>query len=538
MAATQGVEFGFAKLKALYPSTRLSSGSYADEIANFFRLSRISLREAFDLEPLSHLFSRKFLRENMMFAGVDRKSAEQFLIVADPTDLSAQQAAELVLRSPVTVSIASFDDITAILASTEKFEQESTPHQNRSPAVDNLDDIDNLRDLASGAPVVDALNEIFERAIDLRATDIHVEPFRSECAFRLRVDGLMRTIKSRADIPAAALISRIKILAGLDIAERRLPQDGAAHLSVANTSIDFRVATMPTKFGEAAVIRLLPKDRGLLDFEKLGLGRADHDRLRHLLELPHGLIVVTGPTGSGKTTTLATMISSLNDGSRKILTIEDPIEYEIIGVNQSQVKPEIGLTFATALRSFVRQDPDVIMVGEIRDSETARIAVHAALTGHLVLSTLHTESAAAAIPRMIDLGVEPFLLRSTLRGILAQRLVRQLCHNCKRQTRLSKQAFSATSPEALLGFRAHDPVYEPVGCEHCAGTGFRGRTGLFEIICAEPSIRDLIDRDCDATAIAQAAKAMGVSFLADHGAIKCREGMTAVQEVLRVVTIG
>jgi general secretion pathway protein E len=247
----------------------------------------------------------------------------------------------------------------------------------------------------------------------------------------MRVDGLLRAVAAPANALPQALISRIKILAGLNIAERRLPQDGAARLKVARSEIDIRVATMPSQHGESAVIRLLPRDRGLLELAKLGLLAKDEKTMRQLLALPHGLIVVTGPTGSGKTTTLATMLSLLNDPSRKILTVEDPVEYEIQGVNQSQVKPSIGLTFAAAMRAFVRQDPDVIMVGEVRDPETASIAIHAALTGHLVLTTLHTETAAAAVPRLLDLGVEGFLLKSTLRAVIAQRLVRILCDRCK-----------------------------------------------------------------------------------------------------------
>jgi general secretion pathway protein E len=270
----------------------------------------------------------------------------------------------------------------------------------------------------------------------------------------MRIDGLLRSIPTPADVPPQALISRIKILSGLNIAERRLPPDGAAHLRVGRSDIDIRVATMAIQFGESAVIRLLPKDRGVLELGKLGLLAGDEEKLNRLLELPHGMIVVTGPTGSGKTTTLATMLTMLNDNTRKILTIEDPIEYELRGVNQAQVKPGIGLTFATALRAFVRQDPDVIMVGEIRDPETANIAVHAALTGHLVLTTLHTETAAAAVPRLIDLGVENFLLQSTLRAVIAQRLVRILCERCKVERQLSAADLAADPRYTVLGFAA------------------------------------------------------------------------------------
>ena len=316
------------------------------------------------------------------------------------------------------------------------------------------DDIESLRDLASGAPVVRALNDLLERAVELRASDIHIEPFRTGLVVRMRVDGLLRAMPAPSGIPPQALISRVKILAGLNIAERRLPQDGAARVRVSRSELDVRVATMPTQHGESAVIRLLPRDRGLLEMGKLGLSPRDETIMTRLLALPHGMIVVTGPTGSGKTTTLATMLSILNEPTRKILTIEDPVEYEIPGINQSQVKPSIGLTFASAMRSFVRQDPDVIMVGEIRDAETAHIAIHAALTGHLVLTTLHTETAAAAVPRLIDLGIEGFLLKSTLRAVVAQRLVRVLCDRCKVPHTLTAADIDNDPRFAVIGFKA------------------------------------------------------------------------------------
>jgi general secretion pathway protein E len=385
--------------------------------------------------------------------------------------------------------------------------------------------------------VVRAVNDLLEKAIELRATDIHVEPFRAALVLRMRVDGLLQLMPTPVDVLPQALISRIKILAGLNIAERRLPQDGAAHLRVGRSDIDIRVATMPTRHGETAVIRLLPKDRGVLEIEKLGLSALDQAGLRRLLELPHGIIVVTGPTGSGKTTTLATMLTVLNDATRKILTIEDPIEYEIRGINQSQVKPEIGLTFAAAMRAFVRQDPDVIMVGEIRDTETANIAIHAALTGHLVLTTLHTETAAAAAPRLLDLGVENFLLRSTLRAVIAQRLVRALCERCKIERKLSAASIAADPRHTMLGLKAGDSVHEPVGCERCSGTGYRGRTGVFEVLEMTDEVRGLMQASADSGTIQRTAAEAGMATMFEHGAAKCRAGVTSVAEVFRVTTM-
>jgi general secretion pathway protein E len=294
---------------------------------------------------------------------------------------------------------------------------------------------------------------------------------------------------------------------------------------------------MPTQYGESAVIRLLPKETGLLAIEKLGFSPADEAKLRGLLTLPHGMIVVTGPTGSGKTTTLATVLSVLNEPTRKILTIEDPVEYELQGINQSQAKPAIGLTFATALRSFVRQDPDVIMVGEIRDSETAKIAIHAALTGHLVLTTLHTETAAAAVPRLLDLGVEGFLLKSTLRAVIAQRLVRQLCDRCKTQRKLSDADFAADPRYMAVGLKIGETIFEPGKCERCGGTGYRGRVGVFEVLQVTEDVRHLINVQTDSVSIDKAAMQAGMTTMVEDGLAKCRAGVTSPAEILRVTTI-
>jgi general secretion pathway protein E len=400
------------------------------------------------------------------------------------------------------------------------------------------DDIESLRDLASGAPAVRAPNDLFARAMELRASDIHVEPGRTGLVVRMRVDGLLRVVQTPLGALPQALISRIKILAGLNIAERRLPQDGAARVRVGRVEIDIRVATMPTQHGESAVLRLLPRDRGLLDIGRLGLAATDERKLTRLLALPHGMIVITGPTGSGKTTTLATMLSILNEPTRKILTIEDPVEYEIPGINQSQVKPAIGLTFAAAMRSFVRQDPDVIMVGEVRDPETAHIAIHAALTGHLVLTTLHTETAAAAIPRLIDLGIESFLLQSTLRAVIAQRLVRILCERCKARKVLGAGDIAADPRYEVLGFKPGETVCEPVGCERCGGVGYRGRNGVFELLELDDEIRKLIGQNSDSKLMHAVAARRGMTSMAEDAIAKCRAGTTSAAEVLRVTTIG
>jgi general secretion pathway protein E len=524
------------RLRDLWELTELSASDFADEVAQFYGLSRIDLQQMIAASSLAARFSRRFLREMAAFPCQAEAAGGNTLAIADPNDLTALRAIELTLGEPVTLRVASFEDIATVLS--ERLGEDDLPSAEETPLATINEDVESLRDLASGAPVVRTVNDLLEQAVVLRATDIHVEPYRNGLALRMRVDGLLRLVPTPVDVLPQALLSRIKILAGLNIAERRLPQDGAAHLRVARTDVDIRVATMPTQYGEAAVVRLLPKDRGTLDIPKLGFSPPDQATFKRLLSLPHGMIVVTGPTGSGKTTTLATMLTILNDATRKILTIEDPIEYEIRGINQSQVKPEIGLTFAAALRAFVRQDPDVIMVGEVRDTETAHIAMHAALTGHLVLTTLHTETAAAAVPRLLDLGVENFLLQSTLRAVIAQRLVRTLCDRCKRQMSLSAQALAADPRCSTLGLQLGESVYEPVGCERCSSTGYRGRTGVFEVLEVNHELRALMLARADAVAVTRAAVAGGMTTMFEHAVSKCRAGITSAAEVLRVTTAG
>ncbi len=518
----------------LWELTGLSASEFAEEAARFYDLGKVTLQEMLSAAPEVEPFSQRFLREMMIFPF---RSADESVVLAmaDPADVAAQRAAEIVLGAGVSIKVASFEDITIALNQRlgEDIEVQGDPETFRP----REDDIESLRDLASGAPVVRAVNDLLEKAVELRASDIHIEPFDARLVIRMRIDGLLRPVVAPAGVLPQAVISRIKIVASLNIAERRLPQDGSARLRVGRSDIDIRVAIMPTQHGESAVIRILPKDRGLLVIEKLGFSPADDAKIRRLLTLPHGMIVITGPTGSGKTTTLATVLSILNEPSRKILTIEDPVEYEIPGVNQSQIKPAIGLTFAAALRSFVRQDPDVIMVGEVRDSETAHVAVHAALTGHLVLTTLHTETAAAAVPRLLDLGIEGYLLRSTLQAVVAQRLVRQLCDRCKSPKTLTEADLARDPRLGALGFRAGETLREPCGCERCGDTGYRGRLGVFEILELTNEIRQLIGEKTDGLRIDQTAIHAGMTTMLDDGLSKCRAGLTSPAEILRVTTV-
>ena len=519
----------------LWEITDLSAGELADEVARYYRLQRVTLQEMLAAVPLTAAFSQRFLRETVVFP-YESANHRAVLAIADPTDLAAKRAAEIVLGPDVEVRIAAYDELAIVL--DQRLGDDSPENLSGLDGSTQLreDDIESLRDLASGAPVVRAVNDLLEKAVELRASDIHIEPFPTGLVVRLRVDGLLRPIAPPVGVLPQAVISRIKIIASLNIAERRLPQDGAARLRASRSEIDIRVAIMPTQHGESAVIRILPKDRGLLVVDKLGFAPTDEVKLRRLLKLPHGMIVVTGPTGSGKTTTLATILSILNEPIRKILTIEDPVEYEIAGINQSQIKPSIGLTFATALRSFVRQDPDVIMVGEVRDSETAHVAVHAALTGHLVLTTLHTETSAAALPRLLDLGVEAYLLRSTLRAIIAQRLVRQLCERCKSPKMLAEPDLVEDPRLVELGFRVGETVHTPRGCERCGGTGYRGRLGVFEVLEINNELRSLIGEKTDGSKIDEAAIRSGMTTMLDDGVSKCRAGITSPAEILRVTT--
>jgi general secretion pathway protein E len=522
-------------LRKLWELSELSAGEFADEVAGFYELPRATLQDLIGAEPRVQQFSRRFLRDMAIFP-FQSGNGEPAVAIADPSDSASIQAAEIVMGATPLIRIASFEDIATALDQRLGEEQGSAVESTGSATAQD-DDIDNLRDLASGAPVVRAVNDLFEMAVELRASDIHIEPARAALIVRMRIDGLLRIVSTPSGVPPQAVISRIKILAGLNIAERRLPQDGAARAKIARAEIDMRVAIMPTQHGESAVIRLLPRDRGLLSFEKLGFLAADKGKLQRLLTLPHGMIIVTGPTGSGKTTTLATVLSLLNEPTRKILTIEDPVEYEIPGIAQSQAKPSIGLTFATALRAFVRQDPDVIMVGEVRDAETAHVAIHAALTGHLVLTTLHTETAAAAVPRLLDLGVEAFLLRSTLRAVIAQRLVRQLCDRCKAGRLLTGTDLDADPRYAAVGLRLGDTIFEPVGCERCGGVGYRGRCGVFEVLEINEEVRRLIDSQSDWSSIDKVAIRNGMTTMVDDGLAKCQTGMTSAAEILRVTSV-
>ena len=398
------------------------------------------------------------------------------------------------------------------------------------------DDAERLKDLASEEPLIRLVNQLIARAVETRASDIHIEPFEDRVRVRYRYDGVLHEVDTPPRHLQPAIVSRIKIMAMLDIAERRLPQDGRIRLVVRGQEIDLRVSTMPALHGESVVLRILDRSAVDLDFDKLGLGGDLRGDLCRLLELPNGIILVTGPTGSGKTTTLYSGLLHLNSIERNIVTVEDPIEYQLFGITQIQVKPQIGLNFASLLRAILRHDPDVIMIGEIRDIETAQIAVQAALTGHLVLSTLHTNSAAATISRLRDMGLEDYLMAATLNGVLAQRLLRRLCPDCKRPMRPAPGLLTQYGLDRFAG--SGDLVlFEPAGCAACRGTGYVGRIAVAELLPAHEAIRQLVLAHADYSAIQGAACAAGMQTMYESGLACVAEGATSLGELLRTIRL-
>ncbi len=389
-----------------------------------------------------------------------------------------------------------------------------------------------LLDLTDEAPIIKLLNTLLFQAVKEQSSDIHIEPFEKQLEVRFRKDGVLYPILSPPKIVQDALISRVKIMGGLDIAEKRLPQDGRIRLLAGGRDVDVRVSIIPTSFGERVVLRLLDRKRGLIGLKNVGLDPEQVTKMESLLKRNEGIILVTGPTGSGKTTTLYSALNRVNSAERNIITVEDPVEYQLKGIGQMQVNQKINLTFAAGLRSILRQDPDVIMVGEIRDAETANMAIQASLTGHLVLSTLHTNDAASAVTRLVDMGVEKFLISSTLTAVMAQRLLRMLCQACK-------EAHLPTDRERVLFKIGHTPelLYKPMGCDECFHTGYQGRIGIFEFLILDQPLRSLISKDPDAGTIKEYALGQGMGTLRDDGLSKAALGLTSIEEVLRVTYI-
>jgi general secretion pathway protein E len=517
----------------------LTGGELADAVALFHNLPRAKADQIQYQAELFKGLSRRFLRESWIFPFLD--DGEVALAVADPTKDEAIRAVMVALGEPAPLHVAAFDELAVLFEQDSSAQRSGDLKDGAARAEDDgeagpEENLERLQDLASGAPVVHAVDAMLEAAVELSATDIHIEPTRDGVRVRLRVDGLLRPYQSLPGRMARAVVSRVKILAGLNIAERRLPQDGRARARIGDIEADLRIATMPALHGEAVVIRILVKEARALDLSRLGMVPADLKAFSEQLAEPHGLIVVSGPTGSGKTTTLAAALSTLNDPERKIMTIEDPIEYQIPGVHQTQVKPSIDLTFASALRSFLRHDPDVLMVGEMRDRDTASVGIQAALTGHLVLTTLHTNSAADAVVRLVDLGVENFLLVSALRCVVGQRLVRKLCERCRTSTDQLPPAAMSLVDKGVLRLRPGETFHTAPGCNWCGKTGYRGRLGIFEVLRVDAELRTLIRTQVDPHQVQRRAVAAGMTTMLQDGIAKFRAGITSIEEVLRATT--
>ena len=515
----------------------VSERDTAEILAEVGSLPLVSPTDYPDTSPLPDTLAVRFLKENHV-VGVAAQDNEFVVAVADPFDRELLAALTLACEKPVRPYVGLPSEIDRALeqqlGSGKTLMGQIVEDLGSDEEIDEAD-VEHLKDLASEAPVIRMVNLIMQRAVESRASDIHVEPFEERLKVRFRVDGVLREVEAPPVRSTAAVISRIKIMAKLNIAERRLPQDGRIKLQVQGKELDLRVSTVPTMYGESVVIRLLHKESIAFDFSSLGFEGAMLDRFLDVLALPHGIILITGPTGSGKSTTLYTALHKLNTPERKIITVEDPVEYQLEGVNQIQVKPQIGLTFANALRSIVRQDPDVIMIGEMRDLETARIAVQSALTGHLVLSTLHTNDAAGGVTRLMDMGLEDYLITSTVNGILGQRLVRRLCPNCRE----SYPAMTEMVEEMRLArFTADSPVvlHRPKGCEECDGTGYRGRLAIQEFLVMSDAVRRLVMNHAQSRQIEEMALQEGMHTMYEDGLRKAVMGLTTIEEILRVTS--
>jgi general secretion pathway protein E len=489
------------------------------------------------VEPLpERSYKEVFLRDARLLPLKEDGDGVRFA-TADPENQFALDALSLATAKPISLCIGTPAQIERgldILFGKEAAADVSTG-QDRGDAYDESEAIDRLRDLASEAPVVRLVNTIIQRAIEARASDIHVEPAGGHLRVRYRIDGVLKDSEPPPSRSAAAVVSRIKLMAKMNIAERRLPQDGRVHIRVQGAPIDLRVSTVPTIDGESVVVRILDQERAALELTALGFDEASTTTLRRIIELPHGIVLVTGPTGSGKTTTLYALLRLLNSQERKILTIEDPVEYQLDGINQIQVKPQIGLDFPSALRSIVRQDPDVIMVGEMRDLETARIAVQSALTGHLVFSTLHTNDAGSSVTRLLDMGVEDYLVTSSVNAIVAQRLVRRLCPAC----RLPFAPPQALIDRLSLASLANGPVelFTATGCDSCEGTGYRGRTVIAEVLALSDALRRAILEHKDGKELERLGVAEGMSTMKTDGLRKALGGVTTIEEIARVTLV-
>ena len=464
--------------------------------------------------------------------------SEATVAMATPQDLYLRELLESVYQKPVRPFLASEEDILSAVYRWYEADMDLGGEESgdESRTDDELwEDPEQLRDLASEAPVIRLVNHIISQALEVKASDIHFEPFRDLLKVRFRIDGVLHDIETVSKRLQPAITSRLKLMAKMNIAEMRLPQDGRIKVREGQREIDIRVSSLPTLFGESVVLRLLNREEVQLDLETLGISADILGDFEKIISRPYGLVLVTGPTGSGKTTTLYGVMNRINAPDKKIITVEDPVEYQLDGINQIQIRPKIGLGFASALRNILRQDPDVILIGEIRDAETAEIAIQSALTGHLVFSTLHTNDAASAITRLQEMGVESYLLSSCLLAVMAQRLVRKICPNCGAAYDLPPGFFEEVAQAlGVEGTQAPSEVWRGKGCANCANTGFSGRTGIYELIQVDDDIRRLIVKGADSGSILSNARSLGMRTLRQDGLQKVLAGQTTFEEVMRV----
>jgi len=498
-----------------------------------FRLPIIEGAQFPSLAPEVKGLSPRFMRTGKFFP-FELQEQKLLIAIADPLDDETLDSIRLVTGLEPVAYLALAAEIQDAIEKHFGNNNGAKTDEFAGIEDDASEDVEHLRDLALEAPVIRLVNTLIARAVESRASDIHVEPMEDELRLRYRIDGVLYPIEAPPKQMGPAIISRIKLTAKLNIAERRLPQDGRIRLKVMGKDIDLRVSSLPTLYGESVVMRILERnDAKKISMSTLGFSDANLATMKKITARPHGIFLVTGPTGSGKTTTLYGALMGINDTDKKIITLEDPVEYQMAGINQMHVNAQIGLTFASGLRTILRQDPDVIMVGEIRDLETAEIAIRAALTGHLVFSTLHTNDAPSAITRLVDMGVPPYLLSSSILAVLAQRLVRVLCPACKRAEELPVEALPADCrPDGARTIRAS----RAIGCEQCRGIGFRGRMGIFELMEVDESMQSLIARTSEANVVRSQALKGGMKTLRQDGIEKVLGGRTTLDEVLRVTT--
>lgn len=526
------LEFGF-----------VSSKKHAETLANYLQIPYVEISEIEELEAIPDLpMSVKFLRQHRVLPLALNENVLR-LAMANPVDLVLLENIRKAYGYEIDVLVADgseidrkIEDLYGSGTSSMKMILDDLQEEELEILGSEEDqDVDTLRDMASEAPVIKLVNLLFSQAVEIGASDIHIEPFEGDLHIRFRVDGVLQEQESPPKRLQSAIISRIKILARLNIAEHRLPQDGRIRLRILGKKIDVRVSTVPTMYGESVVMRLLDQTSMFIELEDLGFPEDQLDVFKELIQHPHGMILVTGPTGSGKTTTLYAALDKINEPGKKILTLEDPVEYQLKGVNQIQVNTKVGLNFAGGLRAFVRQDPDVIMVGEIRDRETAEIGIQSALTGHLVFSTVHTNDAVGAVTRLQDMGVENYLIASCLDGVLAQRLVRRICPDCKTPEKPDARALQELEIDPSQA--QHLTVYRGTGCRRCGNTGYRGRMGIYELFVINEEFKQLIVDKASANVLKKAARRAGMRTLRDDGWTKVRAGLTSIEEVMRVTQV-